>query len=278
MRTNRTLQFLLFALASLGVLVLHEAGTLAPLEQWAANPLTAVQTWLEARMRGVEEVLETARDLQTLRQRVEELEKQNAALQVENVRLHEDLADYQAISQLLNFTRENTQLQTLPAEVIGRDSNTFLRSIIINKGATDGLAPGMPVVTERGLVGRITAVSPSSAKVMLLTDPASAVNARLQTSRADGIVEGQLTPALRMRFIPQEATVQTGEVVLTSGLGGNFPAGLVIGQVISVERRDVDLFQTAEVHPTVDFNRLEIVLVITNFKPTNVDIFGGQQP
>lgn len=278
MRNNRTLQFLLFALASLGVLVLHEAGTLAPLEQWAANPLTAVQTWLEARMRGVEEVLGTARDLQTLRQRVEELEKQNAALQIENVRLHEDLADYQAISQLLNFTRENTQLQTLPAEVIGRDSNTFLRSIIINKGATDGLAPGMPVVTERGLVGRVTAVSPSSAKVMLLTDPASAVNARLQTSRADGIVEGQLTPTLRMRFIPQEATVQTGEVVLTSGLGGNFPAGLVIGQVISVERRDVDLFQTAEIHPTVDFNRLEIVLVITNFKPTNVDIFGGQQP
>lgn len=278
MRNNRTLQFLLFALASLGVLVLHEAGTLAPLEQWAANPLTAVQTWLEARTRGVQELLETARDLQTLRQRVEELEKQNAALQIENVRLHEDLAGYQAISQLLNFTRENTQLQTLPAEVIGRDSNTFLRSIIINKGATDGLAPGMPVVTERGLVGRVTAVSPSSAKVMLLTDPASAVNARLQTSRADGIVEGQLTPALWMRFIPQEATVQRGEVVLTSGLGGNFPAGLVIGQVISVERRDVDLFQTAEIHPTVDFNRLEIVLVITNFKPTNVDIFGGQQP
>lgn len=278
MRNNRTLQFLLFAFASLGVLVLHEAGTLAPLEQWAANPLTAVQTWLEARMRGVEEVLETARDLQTLRQRVEELEKQNAALQIENVRLHEDLADYQAISQLLNFTRENTQLQTLPAEVIGRDSNTFLRSIILNKGATDGLAPGMPVVTERGLVGRVTAVSPSSAKVMLLTDPASAVNARLQTSRADGIVEGQLTPSLRMRFIPQEATVQTGEVVLTSGLGGNFPPGLVIGQVVSVERRDVDLFQTAEIHPTVDFNRLEIVLVITNFQPLNVDIFGDQQP
>lgn len=278
MRSSRTVRFLLFALASLGVLVLHEAGTLSPLEQWLANPLTAAQTWLEARMRGVEEVLETARDLQTLRQRVEELEKQNAALQIENVRLHEDLADYQAISQLLNFTRENTQLQTLPAEVIGRDSNTFLRSIIVNKGATNGLAPGMAVVTERGLVGRITAVSPTSAKVMLLTDPASAVNARLQTSRADGIVEGQLTPVLRMRFIPQEATVQPGEVVLTSGLGGNFPAGLVIGQVISVERRDVDLFQTAEIHPTVDFNRLEIVLVITNFKPTNVDIFGGQQP
>lgn len=278
MRGNRTARFLLFALASLGVLILHEAGTLAPLEQWAANPLTAVQTWLEARTRGVEELLETVRDLQTLRQRVEELEKQNAALQIENVRLHEDLADYQAISQLLNFTRENTQLQTLPAEVIGRDSNNFLRSIIINKGATDGLTPGMAVVTERGLVGRITAVSPSSAKVMLLTDPASAVNARLQTSRADGIVEGQLTPSLRMRFIPQEEIVQPGEVVLTSGLGGNFPPGLVIGQVVSVEQRDVDLFQTAEIHPTVDFNRLEIVLVITNFKPTNVDIFGGQQP
>lgn len=278
MRGNRTVRFLLFALASLGVLVLHEAGTLAPLEQWAANPLTSVQAWLEARTRGVEELVETARDLQTLRRRVEELEKQNAALQIENVRLHEDLADYQALSQLLNFTRENTQLQTLPAEVIGRDSNNFLRSIIINKGATDGLTPGMAVVTERGLVGRITAVSPSSAKVMLLTDPASAVNARLQTSRADGIVEGQLTPSLRMRFIPQEEIVQPGEVVLTSGLGGNFPTGLVIGQVIRVERRDVDLFQTAEIHPTVDFNRLEIVLVITNFTPSNVDIFGGQQP
>jgi rod shape-determining protein MreC len=278
MRSNRTLRFLLFVLASLVVVALHEAGILTSAEGLAAGPLAAVQTWVQARTQSIGELFETARDLQTLRQRVEELERQNAALQIENVRLHEDLADYQTVSQLLDFTRENTELQTIAAEVIGRDSSNFLHSIIINKGAADGLAPGMAVVTERGLVGRVTAVSPSSAKVMLLTDPSSAVNARLQTSRADGIVEGQLTPALRMRLIPQEETVQQGEVALTSGLGGNFPAGLVIGQVVSVERRDVDLFQTAEIHPTVDFNRLEIVLVVTNFRPTNMDAFGGEQP
>jgi rod shape-determining protein MreC len=278
MGRNRTLRFLLFAVASLGLLALHEAGTLAPAEGLAAGPLTAAQTWLQARTQSVADFFDTARDLQTLRDRVDELEKANAALQIENVRLHEDLADVQAASKLLDFTRENTQLQMLAAEVIGRDSSNFLRSVIINKGAADGVGPGMPVVTERGVVGRVTAVSPSSAKVMLLTDPASAVNARLQTSRADGTVEGQLTPTVRMRFIPQEETIKMGEVVLTSGLGGNFPAGLVLGQVVNVDQRDVELFQTAEVHPTVDFNRLEIVLVITNFRPVDLDSFGGAQP
>jgi rod shape-determining protein MreC len=277
-RRNRTVQFLLFAVASLGVLALHEAGTLTPAESLAAGPLTAVQSWLQARTQSVADLFETARDLQSLRDRVEELERENAALQIENVQLYEDLADFQAVSQLLDFTRANAQLDTVAAQVIGRDSSNFLRSIIIDKGAADGLAPGMAVITERGLVGRVSAVSPSSAKVMLLTDPSSAVNARLQTSRADGTVEGQLTPSLRMRFIPQEETVKQGEVVLTSGLGRNFPGGIVIGQVINVERRDVDLFQTAELHPTVDFNRLEIVLVVTSFRPTSMEEFGGAQP
>jgi len=278
MRGRPTLTFVVFALASLVALALYQGGYLAPAEGLAAGPLAAVQSWVQARVEGVNGLFETARDLQTLRQRVDELEKQNAALQIENVRLHEDLADYQAVSRLLNYTRENPQLQTIAAQVIGRDSSNFLRTVIVDKGAADGVAPGMSVITERGLVGRVTAVSPRSAKVMLLIDPASAVNARLQTSRADGMVEGQLTPSLRMRFIPQEETVTIGEVVLTSGLGGSTPAGLVIGQVVGVERRDVDLFQTAEVRPTVDFNRLEIVLVITNFRPIQVDVFGGDQP
>ncbi len=278
MKGNHALRFLAFALASLGLLALHQSGYLAPAEGLAAEPLAIAQSWLQARAQSVTALFETARDLQTLRQRAADLEKQNAALQVENVRLREELANYEAVSKLLDYTREHPQFQTIPADVIGYDSSNFLRSIIINKGAAAGVAPSMSVITERGLVGRVTAVSPSSAKVMLLIDPASAVNARLQTSRADGTVEGQLTPTLLMRFIPQEETVTVGDVVLTSGLGGNTPPGLVIGQVVNVERRDVDLFQTAEVHPTVDFNRLEIVLVITNFKPINVDVFHGNQP
>ena len=125
----------------------------------------------------------------------------------------------------------------------------------------------MTVVTARGLVGRISEVGTDWARVLLITDPASSVNALVQTSRATGMVQGRLGQSLVMRFIPWEERVSVGDLIITSGLGRNFPKGLVIGQVTSVRQRDFQMHQEAEVKPTVDFNRLEIVTVITDFIP-----------
>jgi rod shape-determining protein MreC len=115
-------------------------------------------------------------------------------------------------------------------------------------------------------VGRISQVGPRTSTVQLLTDRDSAVAALLQTSRVTGLVVGQPDGTLHMEYIPQEESIDVGDVVLTSGLGGFMPKGLVIGQVTEVQKMDYELFQTAIVRPAVDFSRLEMALVITAFE------------
>ena len=125
----------------------------------------------------------------------------------------------------------------------------------------------MAVLTDQGLVGRISEVTDTTSKVLLITDASSAVNAILQSSRLNGVVRGTPGGDLVMDYIPQGALFSVGEVVLSSGLGGKFPKGIPIGQVINIRQRDIDVFQQAVVRPTVDFRRLELVMVVTNFKP-----------
>jgi rod shape-determining protein MreC len=125
----------------------------------------------------------------------------------------------------------------------------------------------MPVVTNRGLVGRISEVGDSWSRVLLITDVSSSVNAVTSSSRATGLVQGRPDGLPVMRDIPQGDTVSVGDTVFTSGLGGNFPRQILIGQITAVERNDTDLYQTAIVQPTVDFNHLEMVLIITDFEP-----------
>jgi rod shape-determining protein MreC len=110
---------------------------------------------------------------------------------------------------------------------------------------------------------------------LLVTDPSSAISGRLQTTRAEGSVIGQLTGNLRMTYIPLDAQVQEGDLVITSGLGGNLPPNIVIGQVTSKRQFEFELFQEAEVRSLIDFNTLEIVLVVTSFQPVDLSVFEG---
>jgi rod shape-determining protein MreC len=190
---------------------------------------------------------------------------------IENVRLKELESENEALRQLLQFTQANPTDSYRAAEVvghvIGQDPSNLLRYIIIDVGTGDGVAKGMPVVTDRGLVGRIVEVSSRSSKVLLINDVSSSVNAIIQSSRATGIVEGKADGGLVMKYIPQPVEVNVGDIILTSGLGATFPKRLVIGQVTAVHKRDIELFQEAEIKPTVDFDRVEIVLVLTSFEP-----------
>ncbi|MGH8457791.1 MAG: rod shape-determining protein MreC [Nevskiales bacterium] len=142
--------------------------------------------------------------------------------------------------------------------------------VMINRGSNEGILRGMPVVTDRGLVGRVDAVIADAARIQLITDPASNVNIRLQNAETDASLAGSVTGDITLELIPQDINVQTGDLVLTSGLGGGYPPDLIVGQVLNVRSRDFDLFQDATVQPVVDFNRLEIVLVIVNFKPVDI--------
>jgi rod shape-determining protein MreC len=125
---------------------------------------------------------------------------------------------------------------------------------------------GMPVLTDQGLVGRISEVNDSTAKVLLITDPSSNVNAILESSPY-GVIQGTAGGDLLMDFIPQGPVFDPGEVVLTSGIGLSFPRGIPIGRVLERRQRDIDIFQQAVVRPIVDFSQLEVVAVVTNFNP-----------
>ena len=128
----------------------------------------------------------------------------------------------------------------------------------------------MPVVSSQGLVGRVAAVTADGARVQLITDPDTAINVRIQPSGAEGLLQGSITGDLTIEAIAQDAKINNGDLVLTSGLGGNYPPDMLIGQISGVRQRPVELFQTASVEPVADFSQLEIVLVIVNFRPVNI--------
>lgn len=208
-------------------------------------------------------------ELRSMRQRNAELEQVNAALLSENFRLGEVERENQHLREMLDFaqTRPGLELRgaQIVARVIGWESNNFLEYIMLDLGADHGLQLGMPVVTDQGLVGRISETTATTSKVLLITDPSSAVNAILQSSRLHGVIRGTPGGTLVMDYLPQGETFSVGEVILTSGLGGRFPKGIPIGQVEEIRQQDFEVFQQAVVRPTVDFPRMELVMVVTNF-------------
>lgn len=262
------------ALLLLG-LALSQLGYLQPVRNASRALLVPFQKGLANLSSDVSNLARSARDLRDLRQRNAQQQAEIDRLSVENARLTEVERENERLRQLLNFTRSNPWYDYKAAAVIGhrigQDTSNLLFSIFIDVGARDGLAVDMPVITDRGLVGRVVAVGPNVAEVLLLIDPASAVNARVQNSRVTGIVRGNIDAGLVMERIPQGETVSPGDIILTSGLGGNFPDKLVIGQVTEVFQRDSDMFQSARIRPTVDFGKLEMVLVITTFTPTDFE-------
>jgi rod shape-determining protein MreC len=256
-------------------LVLSQLGYLQPVRDVARTLFAPLQIVMSNITIGVGKSAISLRDVQLLRQRSVQLQAEVNRLSVENARLVEVEQENLQLRQLLNFTRNNPQYDYRAAAVVGQkigeDTSNLLFSIFIDVGARDGVAPGMPVVTDRGLVGRVTRVGPNVAEVLLLIDPANVVNGRVLNSRVTGIVRGSVDAGLVMERIPQGEAVHQGDIVVTSGLGGNFPDKLVIGQVTEVSQRDSDMFQTAHIRPTVDFGRVETVLVITTFAPLDIE-------
>ena len=237
------------------------------------TPLAPIANLLTGGTDAVEGLTVPPEDYDALFERTTDLERTVAELQVEIVRLREIERDYERLSGLLNYAAGSPNQLLITADVIARDTSSYLRWIVINRGARDGIVVGAPVITDLGLVGRVEQVAANQSWVRLANDPGSLVNARLQNARAEGTVSGKVQGTLEMNLIPNEAVVEQGDLVLTSGLGGTFPANIVIGQVTSVNRLEAALFQSAEVRPTVDYNALDIVAVITSFIPTDTSEF-----
>ena len=266
----RTWQTAVLAFIIIGFIALALGGYLAPVTRVLMTPVINAQTWLSTRYILVQNYFNAPQDLGRLRQRNQELEAENARLESQIIELEQQLSETRILSALVDFARVHPQNRYVAASVIGRDPSPFVKYVIINRGSDDSLRRGMPVVTSQGLVGRIAAVTAGAGRVELIINPASSINVRLEPSGTQAVLLGSVTGELTLDMIPQSASVQVGDLVLTSGLGGNYPGNILIGQITSIRRLETDLFQTASVQPVVDFSRLEILLVITNFQPVDI--------
>lgn len=267
----RSLQTLVFGMLAVGLVLLALGGYLTPVSRIVLNPIIAAQTWIATRFNAVQDFLNAPQDTARLRQRNLELEAEVAQLQAQIIELQQRLAETNVLSALVDFARANPEYRYQAAAVISRDPNPFLHYVIINRGSDDGLRRGMPVVTQQGLIGRIVAVTAGATRVQLITDPASTVNVRLDPSQAQAVLLGQITGDIVLEMIPQDAKVEPGDLVLTSGLGGGYPPNILVGQVASIRSQEQDIFQRAAVQSVVDFSKVEIVLVITNFRPIEIE-------
>jgi len=203
------------------------------------------------------------RENEMLKHRIVDLQKEN------NVK-EEALLANERFRKLLQF-RETLPVPTVAAEVIGQDPSAWFRSLTINKGETEGVRKGMAVISPEGVVGQILKAAPHYATVLLITDYNSAVDSIVQKTRARAIVEGKGENRCQLKYLLRAEEVSAGDVVLTSGLSGNFPKGLLIGEIRGVEKKGRGVFQYAELVPSADLTRLEEVLVITDLVFPSLD-------
>lgn len=264
-------RIVILSLAAMLLMALQATGQLRPIQSAITQLTSPAQVGATGATESLTDAVDFVFELRNLRQRNAELEQVNAGLLVENFALREVQRENELMREMLRFAQTRPGLEVrgaqIVARVIGQESNNFLEFIMLDLGTEHGVEVGMPVVTDQGLVGRVDDVTATTSKVLLITDASSAVNAILQSSRLNGVVRGAPGGALIMDYILQGEDFSVGEVVLTSGLGGRFPKGIPIGQVIEIRQRDIDVFQQAVVQPTVDFPRLELVMVVTNFDP-----------
>ncbi len=216
--------------------------------------------------------------LQGVEENNRQLRREMDLLQEQNAQLRESAAATERLAALLEFKKQ--ALPTLvAAQVIGRDTGNWYKTIILNKGTSDGLQSDQGVITPAGVVGRIVKTTSSTAVVLLLTDPNNAIAGLIQRTRDEGIIEGTTHGVARLKYIPLLSTAKPGDRVVTSGLVGGFPRGLAIGTITRIDKEDEALFQSAEISPEVDPNRVEEVLVIlpSSF-PTEGERLGAPKP
>ncbi len=230
-----------------------------PMAAVIAVPLRA----MEAVNQTIDALMNRYLALQHVREENQALRQHIARLQDENARLRETAVATTRLHDLLEL-KERLPYPTVAAQVIGRDPTNWYRSLVINKGRKDGLAADMGVVTPAGAVGRLVKAYDHFAIVLLLNDLNNAITGLVQRTRDEGIVEGTDKGLARIKYLPLLSTVKVGDQVVTSGLAGGFPRGLPIGTITKIERREAELFLSAEIAPDADFAKIEEALVITS--------------
>ena len=196
------------------------------------------------------------------------LERENRELNASVTSLMKEVNNYREMSleyvrlRKLMDIKGDSGFPTVAARVVGRDRLSVFRTVLINKGSADGIEPGFPVITAEGVAGKIMEVSWNTSRVILLVDYNSNIDALIQRNRCQGILRGRGRSGCELKYVQRSEDVKEGDVVISSGLAGVFPKGLVLGKVAAIDKEEAGLFQSIRVHPAVDIARLEEALVI----------------
>jgi len=251
-----------------------------PLPWWQAVvlELTALtERVVAAPFEGLERLGTEYVDLIGVRAENQRLRRRMAEIESENLQLREALVASGHLARIAGM-RDEIDIPMLPSEVVGLDVSPWFRSVLIDRGESHGVRPGHPVMTHEGVVGLVTATAGRAAKTMLLLDRQSSVDAVVQRSRARGVLRGVGREHLEFEFVVRDADVALGDVIVTSGLGGVYPKGLRLGQVVQLEASGGRLMRTAIVDPAVDLGQLEQVFVMLRRGPTMELLYRPNRP
>lgn len=227
--------------------VLAVTSPVASAGEWVTSPFRAVGSWFSG--------------IGVSRQELDRLADQNAELRQRVADLEEARLENERLKSLVGFI-ETSEIESVGARVIGRPTSEWEGVITIDRGTADGVDAAMPVLAPQGVVGQTIEVTAHSAKVRLIGDQRSGVAAMLQTSRAEGVVKGSIEGDLTLEYVSRDTTVVVGDVVLTSGMGGVYPKGLLIGDVEAVDHDENELFPAIDVRQFADISRIEEVIVL----------------
>ncbi len=228
----------------------------APFEtagEFVTRPLRAAGSWVSS--------------LGMSRADVALLKRQNEELRARNAELEEARQENERLRSLVKFV-EARNLESMGARVIGRPVNSWEGIITIDRGTADGVERGMPVIGDAGLLGQIVETASHTSRVRLITDQRSGVAALVQRTRAEGVVRGAIDRSMTLDFVSREASLKAGDVVITSGLGGVYPKGLVVGEITRVRRQPNTLAPIVSVRPSARLGELEEVLVLVGAAPS----------
>jgi len=236
-----------------------------PLEQVLVEVTAPVQRIFQRTVALTESIWSNYFSLVHVRQENLRLERLLNSLKMENSRYREALHTHERLKALFQF-KQSIDRPVLAAQVVGLDPTGWFRSVIIDKGERSGIAVDMPVVNASGVVGRVVSVSPNYAKVLLVIDQNSSVDCLVERSRDRGMVRGLSETTCSVDYMVKTSDVKVHDRIVTSGLGGVYPKGIPIGQVVSADESPGDLFRRVRLRPAVDFSRLEEVLIILKEK------------
>jgi len=252
-----------FIVASLVLLSYHlkRPGQVGFFKKVVMETASPVEKGIHSTFQGIKSVWDRYLFLVGLESENRDLKKKIADLQNEINSYREMYYEVGRLKKILSL-EETMIYSTVAARVVSNERSSLFKTIIIEKGTDDGIGEGLPVVTQQGIVGRIIESSWNVSRVLLVTDYNSNIDALIQGSRAQGILQGGGQQLSRLKYVQRTDEVKAGDTLVTSGLGGVFPKGLVLGTIVTAEKRETGLFQHVEVVPAVDFTRLEEVLVL----------------